>query len=334
MRLQTMMPARRWPVRFAVAPIVLSCVLMTGCGGGRQIALSSRQSVNAAASLPAGVPRTFVGADNAPGATVGLFATSTGQLIRQLTTDSNAGPVALSGDGRSVYISNQRQLRRPCTERVRLATGRAHRLAFCATGLAVSPDNRMLAYTAESANGLTVKLFIRDRQTGRHRSLVLDRLCKGCNNGVDGAGLSWSPNDRYLAVSIAYTASIQDLHVLPAWHGTLRSAREVAQCDGEKAICMNQSYAPNGGLIYTQIGPRHQIVREVSWSGRHLTVLHRFTGSQADVIPVVVDSAGTAFLWHTVDEHGPQHTYLWVNDRVHALHRSVRTEDVLPELWH
>jgi hypothetical protein len=66
-----------------------------------------------------------------------------------------------------------------------------------------------------------------------------------------------------------------------------------------------------------------------------LTVLQRFAPNRYGITPVVVDAAGTAFLWQTSDVHGHhQQTQLWVNGHVTRLYGARKTHAISPDFWH
>jgi hypothetical protein len=325
--------------RRLLGPALVLAVALTGCAGP-DVASSSRLStplvvsVGAAQHLPKGVPGTFVGLSNGRRSTVGLYSSATGRRIRGLSHTTDDQVLALGDHGKALFLSDgDADQRRPCTRRVSLVSGASHALPICATGLAISSDGRMLAYTAVAHNGLTIALVIRDRATGRHRSVVLYRNCKGCNNAVEGAALAWAPDDRHLAVSIGYTAAIQSLQVLGAWHGTIAKTPATERCNGEHTACEDPAYDSSGRLIFTRFGPQFGEVAEVRLSGHKLRTLHRFSAHRYFGNPVV-DSAGNAFIWQNRTKQGrPAGTYVWVRGHVHLLLGAVRSRAVLPLLW-
>jgi hypothetical protein len=225
-------PTPVWPGRSAAASIALR-------GHGR--------------ALLSGVPSQLVGEPRSPSGPIGLYATATGSLIRAFPGTGNDEVLGLSGDGRTLYLSDFTGSRK-CSRAVSLRSGRSRRLSFCATGLAVSPDDRMLAYTSLSHRGRVVTLVIRDTVTDRHRSVVIASNILHCGNCLTGAALAWSPDDHHIAVSVPYTASIESLSVMNAWHGGLAAAPTVARCDGEHRSCSSPGYDTDGRLLFTNSG--------------------------------------------------------------------------------
>jgi hypothetical protein len=283
-------------------------------------------------TLPSGVPRRFVGQAQSVAASFGVYETATGQRVAAIGRASHDDPLALSGDGRSMFVSGPKGPHGHCTSRVNLATGRLHRLAFCATGLAVSSDGRMIAYTTLSRNDLTVRLVIRSRATGRHRTLLLYRNCKGCNNAITGAELAWAPDDDHLAISIAYTESIQTLQVMRPWRGSVTHAPFVMRCNGIGRTCERPAYDRQGRLLFTRFGPDFRFC-EVRRSGHRVTALRCFS-NLAGFDLFVVDSSGNAFMWQASDSHGRHaRTDLWTRGHTYRLFGDTRSRAVIPILW-
>jgi hypothetical protein len=281
--------------------------------------------------LPAGVPSTFIGG-RVGNIGVGLYSTATGRLIRMLSRSQNDIALALSSDGRAVYVSNSRRVTGRCTRKVPVTSGPARAAGFCAANLAVSRDGQMLAYT--TVDGLTVSLVVRNRATGWHRRLLIYRNCRGCNNGVGGAELAWSPDDRHLVISIAATAAIQSLQRLNVYTGRVWAAPVVAQCNGNTTTCDTPAYDSRGRLLFTRVD-RHGQLLEVRWARQHLTVLHRFSTHRYGFEPIVVDSAGNAFMWQSTNAHNRgRRTDVWVDGQVHELYASKLSASLIPDLWH
>jgi hypothetical protein len=326
---------RRVFVRRLAGLFVVALVVLTGCAGGEGVpgsrASSPAISARAANGLPAGVPNRFV-AVTVHHRGLGVFATSSGRLLRWLPHTRRATPLALSHDRRSLYLSDETNGNaRRCTRRVDLRTGRSRRLGFCATGLAVSADGRMLAYTWLGRDGLSVWLTIRDRVSHRHRRVLVDRNCGGCNNGVDGASLSWSPSDRRLAVSVSYTAAINTLQLLSTWRGTLAHARIIAGCDGDRRSCKEPGFDRKGRLLFTDDGPNR--VSEDRWNGHTRTVLYQLPLDRYG-FDVLVDPAGNALLWQTSNANGRQQTTdIWINGAVHEIYRNSISRRIDPQIW-
>lgn len=312
--------------------LVAMIALLDACGTtayGPVGATNKGPALVSVAEAPSGVPRTFLGAAVRHQLRVGEYSTSSGRLVERVP-ESADDTIALDGSGTSVYTSSSIS-KQPCSTKVNLVTGHVHKLSFCATDLAVSADDRMLAYTAIRDHRRTV-LVIRDRRNGRHHSSLVYRNCRGCNNAVLGEQLAWAPDDRHLAVNFGSTAALQALHVYPVHHARLGRPALVANCDGRQESCTDPAYDRRGRLLYTQIGGAETSPCEVRWAHRHRHVLHTF-GRYIET--VLVDHAGDAFMWKSGNVHGRRlRTHVWTRHRVYRVFGGARFLAVDPLLWY
>lgn len=281
-----------------------------------------RKPVVTAAPTPPllrGAPGQLV-EDLASGKGVGIFDAETGRLLRSVVTARPSYLMTVSHGGRYAYMSDATPPSgAPCVARLNLDTGEERQLGICATDLAVSADGRMLAYTEVGGrHGLRTSLVIKDRRTGRHRRTLLAQNCKGCNNGIFGADLSWSPDDRHLAVAVYATAAIVSLQVLPAWRGSVATAPSVLGCRRVDPSCRRPVFDDSGALIFVRQGRRLglSVVRLVHGI---LTRLYAFAPRRYGDDPLI-DPRTDAFIWQDTDARGrDRRTHLWFGGVVRQL---------------
>lgn len=285
-----------------------------------------------------------------------LRSASTGRVQRRLHTFgenfTNNG-LALSRDGRQVYFTliGKRSL---LLERLDVAGGQR---TFIADGQqpAVSPDGRLLAYTAERASGRARILAVRDLATGATRTIDLRRLV-GRPGDLLNAAVAWLGDGSDVAVvpgemmiRISGRPARRGRQAPSATPGTRRTpptplivvsvgaagltARSVAVpgLDEPRPTLGTDAADPQSVLVATSGAHDRTTVRRVTLSGATATVSPLV--SIPSSLPMAFDSTGTRLLY--LQGHSPPG--LWVGTlagtRLIHRHRLIADSELGAAAW-
>ena len=195
---------------------------------------------------------------------VALLSSTTGQRLRWLTQPpAHASDEVLSVRDGWVYfvrypidLSSRSATPSPAVWRVRLAGGRAGLVQADASGYAVSPDGRTVAYVTSADHGNAVEIVTRNLRTKKRNTIVMStRPDPGANNWPPNiSGLTWAPDDLHLAVQFELTAAISSVLVFEAFTAsTITDGRAApALCTAAYNQCeeADPAYLARGQLSY------------------------------------------------------------------------------------
>ena len=153
---------------------------------------------------------SFIPSKPGPGPSdrLALLSSRTGDLLRWLTPQPDGATDApLSVRDGWVYFVREptSPLASPAIWRVRVTGGPAQLVQAGATGYAVSPDGRAVAYVVSADHGDVLELVVRNLVTGRQNTIVMaSKPSPQANNWPpDITSLTWAPDDVHLAVQRA-----------------------------------------------------------------------------------------------------------------------------------
>ena len=304
-------------------------VAIAGCGGG-----SRPRAAGAAPAAP--YPASFVAISHdttAPGIT--LYSSASGRAMRRLTDGSRDIDPILTTNHRWVYFV--RVPARPCPVqlwRVGSTGGKATPLTtagYPGGPVAVSPDGKMLAYTANPPGPCTLQ--------DSPRSLVLVNLSTGRSHRIAAGivwGMAWSANDQKLAVvSPNATSGRSQIRLISDPFGAttadLNGTPPLA-CPTDGACAeTSPSFDAQGELFYTAVissraGNYCWLHACPDWTysilsqrGAHMrTVTSRRMSNGAIVPTSVVNPAGTALLYTLPGGTGAR-VWRWTNTQSVAI---------------
>jgi hypothetical protein len=251
---------------------VTLAAMVAGCTGGTPASAPTpaRPVAAPASPLPAAFAASLsfwsTNADRGElGERIALLSARNGALLRWLTPrqDGTFDSVLSVHDGWVYFL---RGVASVSVWRVPVAGGRARLVLAGATGYAVSPDGRAVAYVTGADHGNVLELVARNLATGRQNTITLaTRAFPGANNWPPGvSSLTWAPDDVHLAVQFYPTAAINYVQVFDAFTArTLaggRTAPSTCPVAGEPGCEeVDPAYLASGALTY--------IVQRVSGSG-------------------------------------------------------------------
>jgi hypothetical protein len=293
---------------FAVAATALVAACASG-PAGHPAALAHRTASAQAATLRspdagAGAPRTdpavFAAEINCPltknrgtlCSRLAVLSSRTGKIVRWLTPQVNGtydDPVSIRGSW--VYFSRGNAAGTGGIWRVPLAGGPPQLVQPGTVDWSMSQDGRAVAYVI--SNRYREELITRDLATGQRNTIMIATNLDGdANNWPPGAqALTWSPDDRQLALALQPTAAISSVLVLGAFTATtIKDATTVpapAPCPITGALqCIetDPAYLADGALSYAiQRASDHGSTLTVTdslvaWRAGRSTTLHVFAG--------------------------------------------------------
>jgi hypothetical protein len=190
------------------------------------------------------------------GQRIAVLSSLTGDLLRWLTPrqDGTFDSVLSVQDGWVYFLRGVASL---SVWRVPVGGGRAQLVKAGATGYAVSPDGRAVAYVIISDHGNVLELVARNRATGRQNTIVMSaKPAPGANNWPPSiSGLTWAPDDAHLAVQFGLTGAINNVLVFDAFTATTLSDGRIAPSScrvTSKPVCeeFDPAYLASGALTY------------------------------------------------------------------------------------
>jgi len=240
--------------------------------------------------------------DRGLGDRLALLSSRTGKLLRWLTPPPERATdgVLSVRDGWVYFVSYPIDLsspfdtRSPAIWRVRVTGGRAQLVQAGATGYAVSPDGRAVAYVTGADHGDVVELVARNLVTGRRNTIIMaTKPSPDANNWPPGVlGLTWAPDDVHLAVQFQLTGAINSVLVFDAFTATtIRDGRTApAPCPvADYSACgeVDPGYLASGALSYMI----QQVSRSgfsasailVAWLAGHRTTLLSLPGGASQI---------------------------------------------------
>jgi hypothetical protein len=287
----------------AAALAVAIAVLAAGCTGGTPgsgvspahpaVAILGA-GTKAASTVPAVFAVSFEPAR--PGRGLGdrlaLLSSRTGVRLRWLTPslDRATDQVLSVRDGWVYFVRSPLDIGGrpsgspgPAIWRVRVSGGRAQLVQAGASGYAVSPDGRVIAYVTSADHGDVVEVVTRNLATGRRNTISLAaRPDPAANNWPpEISGLTWAPDDVHLAVQFQPTAAISSVLAFGAFTATaIGDARTPpAPCPAASRDQCEESdpaYLASGALTYLvqrQSGSGDARVSLVAWQAGHTATL-------------------------------------------------------------
>lgn len=275
--------------------------LAAGCAGGTSasgpapvhpVAATSSTGARTASTVPPVFAASFLAAtaDPALGDRIALLSSRTGDLLRWLTPqpDRASDAVLSMRDGWVYFVRYPADLSSPSGSpspaiwRVRVTGGQAQLVQAGATGYAVSPDGRAVAYVISADHGDVVELVARNLVTGRRNTIIMATKPEpGANNWPPGIpNLTWAPDDVHLAVQFELTAAINYVLVFGAFTATVIGDGRVAPapCMVPRSICdeFDPAYLASGALTYViqPMSPSGAASASlVAWQAGHRTAL-------------------------------------------------------------
>jgi hypothetical protein len=262
----------------AAALAMAVAALAAGCAGGtpasaHPVAATSGIGAGTAGTVPPVFAASFESATAGhAGDRLALLSSRTGDLVRWLTPQPGRATdgVLSVRDGWVYFVRYPADLRSPPGSpspsiwRVRVTGGRTQLVQAGASGYAVSPDGRTVAYVTGADHGDVIGLVARNLVTGRRNTIIMaTRPGPGANNWPPGvSGLTWAPDDVHLAVEFSLTAAINSLLVFDAFTATtIRDGRTLpAPCTLDFACEeFDPAYLASGALTY--------VIQQISGSG-------------------------------------------------------------------
>jgi hypothetical protein len=276
---------RLYSMRFSRPAAILAAMVT--------VALTAAGLPAAAAGAPSTDPAVFA-AGISCGTTcarLAVLSSRTGEIVRWLTPRVNGtddDPVSIRGGW--VYFSRI-SADRTGIWRVPLTGGTAQPVQAGTVNWSMSQDGRAVAYVV--SNRYREELVTRNLTTGQRDSITIAANPAGNDNnwppGV--AGLTWSPDDRQLALALQPTAAISSVLVLGAFTATSISdattapARcPVAGKPSEQCTETDPAYLADGALSYViqqtadRGGTATVTTSLVAWRDGRSTTLRVFAG--------------------------------------------------------
>jgi hypothetical protein len=286
----------------AVAALAAGCASGTAASGPvwpQPVAATARIGAGTASAIPPAFAASFAPAKpGRAGDRLALLSSRTGALLRWLTPQPRgASDEALSVRDGWVYfvrypidLSSSPGTTSPAIWRVRVTGGRAHLVQAGASDYAVSPDGRAVASVISADHGNAIEVVARNLATGRRNTIVLaTKPAPGANNWPPNIlGLTWAPDDVYVAVQFQLTAAINSVLVFDAFTATTAADGRTAPapCPVSSACGeFDPAYLASGALSYViQRLSRSGAVSAslVAWqAGRRTTLLSFAAGAPA-----------------------------------------------------
>jgi hypothetical protein len=285
---------------------VAATALAAGCASGPAAppAASAQAAALRSPAAGAGAPRTdpamFAAGINCPltkdrgslCSRLALLSSRTGTIVRWLTPQVNGtydNPVSIRGSW--VYFSRASAAGTGGIWRVPLAGGRAQLVQAGTVDWSMSQDGRAVAYVI--SDRYRDELITRDLGTGQRNTIVIATDPDGeANNWPPNAvDLTWSPDDRQLALALQPTAAISTVLVLGAFTATTikdaTTAPAPAPCPVAGALQCTETdpaYLADGALSYAiqrtsdHGGALTVTATLVAWRAGRSTTLHVFAG--------------------------------------------------------
>lgn len=168
------------------------------------------------------------------GNSIKLISVTTGRVIQTVSQPTDSNGLALSPDGKSLFVVAPRLKLR----QISLTTGKSSYLAAGAYP-AVSPDGRYVAYA--TGGGFT-QVAIRNLGTGATRSVSLTSLIGVGSSLLNQGGLTWLGDGRTL-VAVAEPdpiAAVARVWANPGWSDQLTVSRHATcgQQDAKLGLCV------------------------------------------------------------------------------------------------
>jgi hypothetical protein len=265
----------------------LTMAMAAGCASGTSVsgpvsglvsvypaAAASRAESGSAGPVPPAFAASFGSAKQGNGGDrVALLSSRTGQRLRWLTRPpAQATDEVLSVRDDWVYfvrypidLTSGSASPSPAIWRVRLTGGQAELVQAGASGYAVSPDGRAVAYVTSADHGNVAEIVARNPATGRRNTIVMStRPDPGANNWPPNvSGLTWAPDDAHLAVQFELTAAIGSVLVFDAF-----TASTITDGRAAPALCTVASYqCEEGDPAYLASGELSYVIQRVSRAG-------------------------------------------------------------------
>jgi hypothetical protein len=323
-----------------MALAVMVTAVVAGCTGGTPASLptsahpvaASAHPVAAAASVGAGaggtVPAVFAAslsfwspkADGGElGERIALLSARTGDLLRWLTPrqDGTFDAVLSVHDGWVYFL---RGVASVSVWRVPVAGGRAQLVKAGATGYAVSPDGRAVAYVISADHGDVLELVARNLVTGQQNTIIMaTKAFPGANNWPPSvSSLTWAPDDVHLAVQFGLTGAINYVQVFDAFTArTLGDGRTApSPCTvTDKPVCeeSDPAYLASGALTHVvqRISDNGTASASlVAWQAGRLTTLLSFPAGPS---PFYDMTAQGQAIWvdYPAEPKGPWTIWRW-----------------------
>jgi hypothetical protein len=221
-----------------------------------------------------------------------VLSSRTGTIVRWLTPRVDGtydNPVSLRGSW--VYFSRGTAAGTGAIWRRPLAGGRAQLVQAGTVDWSMSQDGRAVAYVI--SNRYREELITRDLGTGQRHTIVIATDPDGAANNwpPSALDLTWSPDDRQLALALQPTAAISSVLVLGAFTATTikdaTTAPAPAPCPAAGPLQCTETdpaYLADGALSYAiqrtsdQGGTLTVTARLVTWRAGRITTLHVFAG--------------------------------------------------------
>src|SRR5580704_420702 len=221
-----------------------------------------------------------------------VLSSRTGTIVRWLTPRVDGtydNPVSLRGSW--VYFSRGTAAGTGAIWRIPLAGGRAQLVQAGTVDWSMSQDGRAVAYVI--SNRYREELITRDLSTGQRHTIVIATDPDGAANNwpPSALDLTWSPDDRQLALALQPTAAISSVLVLGAFTATTIKDATIAPapapCPAAGPLQCTETdpaYLADGALSYAiqrtsdQGGTLTVTARLVTWRAGRTTTLHVFAG--------------------------------------------------------
>jgi hypothetical protein len=285
-----------------LATLALTAACASGSAGS-SAPLAHRPVAAQAAAISiraagAGVPRTdpavFAAGINCPPTArcsrLAVLSSRTGAIVRWLTPRVKGtfdSPVSIRGGW--VYFSRSSSAGEGIW-RVPLAGGLDQLVQAGAADWSISQDGHAVAYVI--SNRYREELITRDLVTGQRHTIAIATNPDGTdNNWPPGVrDLTWSPDDRQLAVALQPTAAISSVRVLGAFTATSISDATTAPAPCPIAEVTSQcvetdpAYLTDGALSYAiqraaDHGGTYAVTTSlVTWRDGRSSTLHVFAG--------------------------------------------------------
>jgi hypothetical protein len=316
----------------AVAALAAGCASGTAASGpavAHPVAATSDLGAGTASTVPPVFAASLAPArpGRSPGDRLALLSSRTGDLLRWLTPQpQGATDRVLSVRGGWVYfVRYPFDLRSPSGSpgpaiwRVRVTGGQARLVQAGASGYAVSPDGRAVAYVMSADHGDVVEVVARNLVTGRRNTIIMATTpAPGANNWPPGVlGLTWAPDDVHLAVQFQLTAAINSVLVFDAFTAiTIGDGRAVpAPCPAaDYSACgeVDPAYLASGAISYMI----QQVSRSgfsasailVEWQAGHRTPLLSLPGGASQIYDMTAQGQA---IWADAGPEQPWTIWRW-----------------------
>jgi hypothetical protein len=272
--------------------------LASGSASARPVAATASVQAGTDSTVPPAFAVSFAPAKAGRlGDRLALLSSRTSDLLRWLAPQpERATDEVLTGRDGWVYFvrspidpSSPSASPSPAIWRVRVTGGRAQLVQAGASGYAVSPDGRAVAYLISADHGNAVELVARNLVTGRRNTIIMaTRPDPGANNWPPNIfSLTWAPDDVHLAVQFQLTSAINSVLVFDAFTATTAGDGRAAPapCPVDSACGeFDPAYLASGALSYViqrLSGSGTARASLVAWqAGRRTTLLSFPAGMQ------------------------------------------------------